>query len=303
MAKSKDKDKDKGKGKDEGSPGGNPTVDDLIKDYKAKLADKIKSGETKLAGELVKLKEAEREQPPEPEEKGESTKSEIRNPKAEIEEDEIEDDEIGIPSQLYIPRHYTMTEAARKQRRDRRSKGGKASAKKYPNKNLKHGKYARSTVTAMKRCKTTCEKYPCELIAQNEVSPGELCLDMVFVVQTYEAIMKAVNDKDYAGFNEIAAFNISLSVEVLRMCLEDIIRDGTMVKSHKVNADGQVIGFEVKPHPSLLVVPKLLAELGMTPQEAMITPRQIAKQGSEEDGVKSIADLIGAVGKLKKPNE
>jgi len=126
---------------------------------------------------------------------------------------------------------------------------------------------------------------------------------MVFVVQTYEAIMKAVKNKDYDGYNEIAAFNISQSIEVLRMCLEDIIRDGTMVKSEKFDTNGKVIGFEVKPHPSLLVVPKPLAELGMTPQEAMITPRQIARQGSEEEGAQTLADLIGGVKKLTKPKE
>lgn len=265
------------------------SADNLIKLYKINVARKIAAGEVKLASELEYLQKLEKEQ------KVASAKSGIRNPKSEIEYEE----EIGLPSRLRIPRSYTMTEAARKAR----SKGGKARAKKCPTPNWKHGKYARSAVTAMKPCKTTCDKYPCELIAENKVKPGEACLDMVFVVETYKAIMNAVKKKEYDGYNEIAAINISQSIEVLRMCLEDIIRDGTMVKSEKFDGFGRVIGYEVKPHPSLLVVPKLLAELGMTPQEAMITPRQIVKQGSEEEGKQTIADLIGTVGKLRNPDK
>lgn len=260
------------------------TFDKLLAAHKQNIGRKIVAGETGLSRELEHLQEMEC--------KGEQQFAPTGSPPP-VEE------EIGLPSRLRIPRNYTMTESARQAR----SKGGKARAKKCPTPNWKHGKYARSTVTAMKPCKTACDKYPCELITENKVKPGEACLDMVFVVQTYEAIMKAMKNKDYDGYNEIAAFNISQSIEVFRMCLEDIIRDGTMVKSEKYNGDGLVIGHEVKPHPSLLVVPKLLAELGMTPQEAMITQRQIAKQGSEEEGAKTIADLIGAVGKLQKPKE
>ncbi len=258
------------------------SIDKLLDEHKQSLAGKILAGETGLSRELEEIIEMEGRR-----NSNSGSKSVASNPQPE---------EIGVPSRLRVPRNYTMTDAARKAR----SKGGKARTRKCPAPNWKHGKYARTTVTAMKPCKTACEKYPCELIAENKVKPGETCLDMVFVIETYEAIMKALKDKNHDGYNEIAAFTISQSVEVLRMCLEDIIRDGTMVKSEKFNTSGQVIGHDIKPHPSLLVVPKLLAELGMTPQEAMITPRQIAKQGSEEEGVKTIADLIGSVGKLQK---
>ncbi|MCP4259107.1 MAG: hypothetical protein GY774_16600 [Planctomycetes bacterium] len=282
----KNKDKEDGSGKE-------LTFDKLLAAHKQNIGRKILAGETGLSRELEHLQELE-------------NKSKGGKPSdlTDLPESQSFEEEIGIPSSLYIPRHYTMTEAARKQRRDRQSKGGKERAKKCPTPNWKHGKYARSTVTSMKPCKpNTCEKYPCELIAESKVRPGEACLDMVFVVQTYEAIMKAIKNEDYDNYNEIAAFNISQSIEVLRMCLEDIIRDGTMVKSNKLGADGKVIGFEIKPHPSLLVLPKLLAELGMTPQEAMITPRQIAKQGNEDDGMQTIADLFGRVQKLQKPKQ
>ena len=50
----------------------------------------------------------------------------------------------------------------------------------------------------------------------------------------------------------------------------------------------------------MLVLPKLIAELGMTPQATMITARQIAKQGEGEEAAKTFADLIGGVAKLQK---
>lgn len=273
------------------------SADYLIKAYKVNIARKIYAGEVKLASELEYLKNLEkREEAGRDKDDGRGTKEDKRVAGGDGEE-------IGVPERLRVKRHYTMSPAAVNQRRDRRSKGGKASAKKHPNKNWKHGKYAASSVNAIKRCISTCEKYPCELIEANKVKPGDACLDMVFVLQTFEAINKAVKNKDYEDFNEIASLNISQSMEILRMCQEDIIRDGTIVKSEKIDKDGNVIGFEIKPHPSMLVLPKLIAELGMTPQEIMITERQRAKQGSEEEGMKTIADLIGSVGKLKKTKE
>ncbi len=271
------------------------SADYLTKAYKINIARKIAAGETKLASELEYLRELENRQKKSGDSPGSTTPS--------VNRDSPLEDEIGIPERLRIKRPYHMSEAAIKQRQDRRSKGGKASAKKHPAKSWKHGKYAMSSVTTMKPCRTTCEKFPCELIEQNKVKPGEACLDMVFVIQTYEAIINAVKNNEYDGFNEIAAFNISQAIEVLRMCLEDIITDGTIVKSEKIDKEGNVIGFDIKPHPSMLSLPKLLAELGMTPQEAMITPRQIAKAGDVEDGIKSLADLMSGVGKLKKSDK
>jgi hypothetical protein len=266
------------------------STDDLIKDYRAKLSEKIKSGETKnISSEIAQLIEIEREQ-----------EREDEDPEKALAEDTETEDEIGIPERLRIKRPYHMSEAAIKQRKDRRSKGGKARAKKCPTPNWRHGTYATSSVTATKPCKTTCKKYPCELIAENKVKPGETCLDMVFVLQTFKAINKAIKKKDYDEFNEIAAFSISQSVEILRMCQEDIIRDGPMIKVEKFDGFGRVIGYDYKPHPSLLVVPKLIAELGMTPQESMITARQIAKDGNEKELPKTLADLLCSVPDLKK---
>lgn len=263
------------------------STDYLEKAYRVSLARKIALGEKGLASELEHLKRVDKENSSAPEDK---------TPEAP------KKDEIGIPARLRIPSKYTMSVSATEARR----KGGKASAKKYPNKNWKHGKYSRSFITGKVRpCKTTCNDYPCVLIDDGSTTPGEACLDKAAVLETYTAIEKSIKDaKCSDDFRELAALTIAQSKYVLDMLLEDIIRDGTIVKSERFNAAGEVIGFEAKSHPSLLVVPKLIAELGMTPQEMMITPRQIAKQGSEETGITTIADLMGDIGnKIKKAKE
>ena len=262
--------------------------DERVKRYRVSIARKVVDGQTGLRSELEYLRELEEKQGKD----GLQTK-----PAGE---------EVGIPERLKIKRKYTkgpdyMSDAAVEARR----KGGKARARKGTKPNWKHGKYSKSFVTgSIRPCKSTCTQYPCEIIKEGSTTPGDACLDKVAVIQSYRAIIKAIDNKDYGDFHDLAALTISKSIEVLNMSLEDIIRDGTMVKSEKLDKDGCVIGHDVKPHPSLLVLPKLLADLGMTPQEVMITPRQIAKQGSEEDGIKTIADLMSQVGnKIKKQAE
>ena len=82
------------------------------------------------------------------------------------------------------------------------------------------------------------------------------------------------------------------------MLLEAIIRDGPIIMREKHDKDGKVFGHEYVSHPALIELPKMIANLGMTPQEFMATPRQISKQGTEEDGVKTIADLMSHVGEI-----
>lgn len=89
-------------------------------------------------------------------------------------------------------------------------------------------------------------------------------------------------------------------IEVVRKLQEAVLKDGVVVYSEKVDKDGNVIGKELKPHPALLALPKLIADLGLTPQEMMITPRQLARAGREEEGFRSLADLMSAVSKNLK---
>lgn len=278
------------------------SVDRLIKAYKASIARKIMAGEIGLSRELEYLKQLEQSPSGPPRSPSILLSQESAGAKKGGETGGLVPDEAGVPERLRVKRKYTkgpnyMSDAAREVRR----KGGKARAAKGIIPNWKHGKYSKNFVSRFIRpCYTTCSHYPCEIVEEGSTTPGEACLDKVSVMQTYTAIIKAIKNKEYDDYNELAALNISQAIEVLKMSLEDIIRDGTMVKSEKLDREGRVIGFEIKPHPSMLALPKLIAELGVTPQEAMITPRQLAKQGSEEDGLKTIADLMSQVGKAAR---
>ena len=201
-------------------------------------------------------------------------------------------DDVGIPQNLRIRRHYTMTPAALEVRR----KGGKARAAKFPAPNWKHGKYAQSfIVKAIRPCKSTCRDYPCKLIDDGSTKPGEPCLDKSAVIQMYSALNDAIKHKKYDDFNEIASLTIAQSMHTLHMLLEDVIRDGPTLKREKYNSEGGVIGYDYVTHPALLALPKMIADLGMTPQEFMATPRAIAKQGTEEEGAESLAQFLSKI--------
>lgn len=260
------------------------SLDKLIKAHKINIARKIQAGETGLAKELEYLQSLEARQ-----NEAEGRKQKTPNPNHEH--------EIGIPEHLRVKRNYTMTVAAREQR----SKAGKARADKGIKPNWKHGKYARSFIEgAIRPCKSSCHQYPCALIADGSVKPGSMCLDKAAVIQTYTAIINAVKNKKMDDYNDIASLTIAQSIQTLNMLLEDIIRDGTTIKRERTDAQGNVIGVDYVHHPALNALPKMIADLGMTPQEMMITPRALTKQITEDDGVKTIADIMSRVGEVMR---
>lgn len=195
----------------------------------------------------------------------------------------------GIPEKLKIKRHYTMSEKAREQRR-KAGKGSKVNA-------WKHGKTAKSFLHRLKPCYKTCQHYPCEVVVQGGTKPGGVCLDKAAVISNYQTIIKAIEKKEYGDFNELAALTIAESIHVLHLLMEDIQRDGTILKRYKYDKDGKEVGYEVVTHPSLLALPKMIADLGLTPNEMMITPKALLKKDEDDEGIKSIADLMSTIGK------
>ena len=266
------------------------SLDKLVRAHKINIARKIKAGETGLAKELEHLQNLEARLKAE----ADVVKSKIRNPNSKI----GDEDEIGIPEDLRIRRRYTMSDDARAAR----SKGGLARAEKCPTPNWKHGKYAQSFITgSIRPCKTTCKDYPCELIDDDSTKPGGACLDKAAVIQTYTAILDAVKNKKYDNFNEIASLTMAQSIQTLQMLLEDVIRDGPTLRREKWDKDGNVLGYEYVPHPALLTLPKMIADLGMTPQEFLATPRSVAKVDDEEKGTESLAQFLSKLGnKMQK---
>lgn len=276
------------------------TTELLIKLHKGNILRKIKEGETGLTKELDYLLQLEERL------KKEGSNNSRRDTVHRVPTgdsnglDDSNQKSVGIPDHLRIKRHYTITDAVRKQR----SEAGKARAKKCMSPNWKHGKYSKSFVMgAIKPCKSTCPEYPCKIVEDGGTEPGSACLDKAAVIDTFRAIDKALKEKQFDDFNEIASLNIAKAIQTTTMLLDDIIRDGTLHKREKYGTDGQVIGYEIVLHPSLLALPKLLADLCITPQEFMLTPRQIIKQGAEDKGIQTIADLMSRVGNTMKQHK
>jgi hypothetical protein len=95
-------------------------------------------------------------------------------------------------------------------------------------------------------------------------------------------------------------------MKVVEMLVEDIIRDGTTVKREKRDAKDNLIT-EYVTHPSLLALPKLLADLGLNPAEFMITPRAISRADDDKKDRETIADGLSrvakAMAKIKIPSK
>ena len=274
-------------------------ADQLQKVYLQNLALKLREGKSLSEREFEHLRLLSRdlnatdvpppEQPPlSPFVQGEST--------------DEDPDAVGVPERLRFKRSYTLTEAALEQRRKasnkstgpRTEEGKNASSRRNA---WKHGQFAQGYIlNRVKPCKSTCPQYPCELVENNSTRPGGECLDKAAVIQFFSAICEAVKDKQYDGFNELAALTIANQINVLHTLMEDIQRDGTMLKKEKHDKEGKYLGYEVVPHPSLLSLIKLSDSLGLTANELMITPKALTKQADEEEGIKTIADLMSRIG-------
>jgi len=199
-------------------------------------------------------------------------------------------EEIGVPEELKFKRHYTMSEAAFAQRR----KAGKSA---IGNKNnWKHGKYAKDFISArIKPCKSTCPQYPCEIVADGGTKAGAACLDKASVIKAYQDITEALKNKNFDGFNDLISLTLAEAIHTVNMLLQDVIHDGTILKRKKYDKEGAFVGYEVVTHPSLLALPKMIADLGITPAEFLITPRSLAKADVDEESSKTLADVMGRI--------
>jgi hypothetical protein len=208
---------------------------------------------------------------------------------------------IGIPQHLRISRSYTMSDEAKLQRSNASKSKKKSAGMKGNKNNWKHGKYAKSYIDSrIKPCKSTCHHYPCEIVADGGTKPGGVCLDKAEVLTMYQAILAAIKDKkNVDDFNELTALTLAEQMKVLHMLLEDVQRDGTIMKREKLDKDGRVIGYDIVPHPSLLTLPKMIADLGITPREMLISPKAIADDDNEEKEATTLATMLSRIGRVK----
>jgi hypothetical protein len=219
---------------------------------------------------------------------------------------DYENQDVGIPAELRIKRYYTLSPDALEQRRQaaKRPKPGNVDAQKGNKNAWKHGQFAGDYVTKfMKPCRKTCPDYPCEIVVEGGTKPGNECLDVAEVVKGYRAIKEAIDNKQFTAFNDLNQLTLAKVYQTINMLLDDIVRDGTMAKKQKFDKNGEPVGFEVVPHPSLFALPKLLADLGLTPAEFLITPQAIAKNKVEKKKAKSLADIFTSFGGTASDDE
>ncbi len=209
-------------------------------------------------------------------------------------------------------RPYTLSPNALAQRRAAAEKStgpvtpeGKASSSKNA---WKHGLHARTRILNLgKPCKSTCPQYPCTLVDDGATQPGQQCLDKEYMLSCVEAVSRAVSSGDLSGLKDVVSLQLGQSLQVIDELQASILEYGVYMKDEKMNKAGVVIGYALKPNPSLLPLSNLLKAVGVTLPDFMITPAALEKKKDDENTRKTIADFFqgasNALAQAKKASE
>ncbi|WP_020675545.1 hypothetical protein [Geopsychrobacter electrodiphilus] len=218
--------------------------------------------------------------------------------RAELEAAEDKDaDEDPLLKRLRVKRSYRMSPAALEARQQnaqkstgpQTSEGKDASARN----SWKHGQHARRRVIGFgKPCKSTCPQYPCSLVEDGAVQPGQDCQDKAYFAATLNAISKALNDGDLTDMKEVVTLQLGGTLQVIEELQASILENGVFMKSEKLGKEGQVLGYELKPNPSLLPLSNLLKAAGVTLPDFMITPAAIERKKTDDDTREGLADIF-----------
>ena len=255
------------------------TLEDLVDALKTNIQQKLAQGETSVVRDLAELRELEQQ---------------LKKDAAPV-GDGIRD---GAP--LRVRRSYTMSAAAQEQRRAASVLGGPKTpeGKAASSKNgWVHGKYAQSRILGLgKPCRSTCADYPCSLVAEEKCRPGADCLDKEHLVEAVLAIERALKNQDYSRLNDLMVMELAETLSVVRELRASILEHGAVVEHARVDKEGAVIGYELKPHPSLLALPNLMKNLGISFTDFMLTPAAIERKKTDETAGATIADIFRSAG-------
>lgn len=203
-----------------------------------------------------------------------------------------------IPQDNFIrrPRKYTITPEVIEQRRNA-GKAPKGDA--VARNSWKHGRYSKNKLLAMiPPCRTTCRDHPCSLVDEGKTKPGGDCLDKQEVIQVFASIMTAIKNRkegDQEGFEaELGLLNAS-NLMIYRKIQQAITEDGVMLRDADINKEGEVIGYHLKPHPLILSLIKMSGEMGITPRDLGITPKERARNKSDEKGAESLDKFLSGL--------
>ena len=254
------------------------TLNDLISCLKDNIQKKLDRGETSVARDLSELRELEQQ----------------------IKKDAAPTGPIRDGAPLRVKRSYTMTDAARAQRQAAAPFGGPKTpeAKRASSKNgWIHGKYSQSRILGLgKPCRSTCPDYPCSLVEEDKCRPGADCLDKEHLVESVMAIERALKQQDYGQLNDLMVMELAETLTVVRELRASILEHGAVVEHARVDKEGTIIGYELKPHPSLLALPNLMKNMGISFTDFMLTPAAIERKKTDETVGTTIADIFRTAG-------
>lgn len=169
---------------------------------------------------------------------------------------------------------------------------------------IKHGLYAQSFMSLMKPCLTTCPEYPCSLVTESRVAPGDHCLEKQHFVELLDAVEKAMRSKDFDDLNDQLAIEVAANMDMVRKLREMVVAIGPLVKSEKETITTGKDDFrtettqrEYKLNPALLAIPKLIADMGLTLPAAMLTPQERSRHKIDDKAAENMADKVAKMGR------
>ena len=111
-----------------------------------------------------------------------------------------------------------------------------------------------------------------------------------------------MQNKNFDALQEQASIIIAGGIEVTRRMIAEVLEDGGLVKSEKRDKDGNLF-YEIKNHPVLPFIGKLLEAQHLTLQDFMTTPLIVNKMKTEGKKAKTLADLMSGISFGKRETE
>lgn len=143
-----------------------------------------------------------------------------------------------------------------------------------------------------KPCRTTCAKYPCEIVEEGHTSAGGDCLDKQVYMEAFDALSAVLRSGDVTHGHAMLAAQLAGAMELLQQCRDEVAEKGVVIMVPMFNKKGEHIGDKPEANPALFHYTKLLEKIGISLPELMATPRAVQKQQDGENAADAITSLF-----------